>query len=199
MSILPSVPVVLERHIKLTMATSSHNLHNNNNNNNNNNNIDSNTFQILNNLYHSPTSNLFLVRDTQKLYDAAKKLRIGSNITHEDVEQFKQKIESIARTKAAKRMNGRIGRRFSFRKYKLYGSTIIAGDLAFIPRISKVNEEPQKGKAFILCVLMDVFSRKISLNFMKDAKSKTTLQTFKKSLKEDFGASKFTHFLSDRG
>ena len=159
----------------------------------------SNTFRILNNLYHSPTSNLFLVRDTQRLYHAAKKLRDGSNITLEDVELFKQKIEAIARTKAAKRMNGRSGRRFSFRKYKLYGSTIICGDLAFIPRISKANANDQNGKAFILCVLMDVFSRKISLNFMKDAKSSTTLKTFKKAISEDFGSSKFTHFLSDRG
>lgn len=153
----------------------------------------------LNNLYRDPKSNLFLVRDTKKIYEIAKAHSQLSQLTYGDVHAFKQSIESLARTKSDTILRGR--RRYSFRPYRLYGSSVISGDLCFIPRLTKadsVGKNTSKTHA-ILAVFMDCFSRLISLNFQKDAKSSTTLATFEKAWKEDFNGKQFHNFLSDRG
>ena len=92
--------------------------------------------EVLSNLYHDPKSKLFLVKNSQKLYDEAKKDSLQSNITHADVEAFKQRIESIAQAKALKRPGGRAPRRFSFRKYQLFNSNILVGDICFLPHLT---------------------------------------------------------------
>ena len=157
---------------------------------------------VLSDLYHDPKSKLFLVKDSQKLYEAAKNDSLQSNITHLDVELFKQKVESIAQSNALKRPGGNSSRRFSFRKYKLYNSNTLIGDICFLPRLTGSNDPQQSNmgsKKKVLLVLMCAFSRKVSLNFMNDATASSTLQTFEKALKEDFPGKTFTKFQSDRG
>ena len=153
--------------------------------------------EVLNHLYHDSKNRVFLVKNSQKLYDAAKEDSLRSNVTHNDVAEFKQKIESIAQTKATKRLGGRKHRGYSFRKYKLFGNDIISGDLAFLPPLKETKGTNVRHR--VLLVLIDCFSRKISLNFMPDAKSTTTLKTFEKSLLEDFQGVTYRKFLSDRG
>ena len=152
----------------------------------------------LHDLYRDPKSNLFLVRDTKRIYHLAKSHARLSDLTFGDVYAFKQSIESLARTKSDKILRGR--RRYSFRKYRLFGSSVISGDLCFIPRLSKSDDDGSKNKTHgILAIFMDCFSRLISLNFQKDTKSSTTLATFEKAWKEDFNGKQFHKFLSDRG
>ena len=153
---------------------------------------------VLNRLYHDPNNKVFLVKNSQKLYEAAKQDSLGSGVTFDDVTRFKQKIESISQTKASQRLGGGKNRGYSFRRYKLYGQNIISGDLAFIPPLLQSDTGDRK-KYRVLMVLMDCLSRKVSLNFMPDAKSSTALKTFEKSLQEDFPNIKYTKFLSDRG
>ena len=85
--------------------------------------------ETLHKIFYDPTSRLFLSKNTQKLYEAAKAASVDSNVTIEDVQQFKQKVESIARAKQSRLLGGRSNRSYSFRKYKLFGSSIISGDL----------------------------------------------------------------------
>ena len=162
------------------------------------------SFNKLNNLYHDPKSDLFLLPNTAKLYAAAKTQAALSNLTIDDISIFKQQVESISRTTAEKRLRAGIAR-YSFRPYRFFNHNIVAGDLAFIPRLTKpdstaANKNRPPG---ILAVFMDCQSRLVSLNFQQNAKAETTLKTFEKSLKEDFVTGgrqhKFTHFLSDRG
>lgn len=159
------------------------------------------SFRKLNNLFHDPHSDLFLIHDTAKLYAIAKKHAALSSLTIDDIRVFKQHVETISRTKAEKRLKSGVAR-YSYRPYKFFNSNILSGDLAFIPRIHTVDTDGAKSKKSpgILAIFMECQSRKISLNFQPDAKAETTLRTFEKALLQDFnGGSQFTHYLSDRG
>ena len=162
------------------------------------------SFNKLNNLYHDPKSDIFLLPDTTKLYAAAKEQAALSSLTIDDIAIFKQRVESISRTTAEKRLKSGVAR-YSFRPYKFFNHSIIAGDLAFVPRISAPDGSSldRNKRPGILAVFMDCQSRLVSLNFQPNAKAETTLKSFEKSLKEDFVTGtrqhKFTHFLSDRG
>ena len=157
-------------------------------------------FSKLHSLYRDKDSDIFLTPNTAKLYAAAKKEAALSHLTYEDIETFKTQVETIARTKAEKRLKPGT-KRYSYRPYKFFGRNIIAGDLAFIPRISKADPSStdKNKRPGILAIFMCCHSRLISLNFQPNAKAETTLTSFQKSLNEDFKNHKFTHFLSDRG
>ena len=92
-------------------------------------NNNANATETLNKIFYDPTSKLFLSRNTQKLYEAAKAASVNSDVTIEDVQRFKQQVESIARAKQSRLLGGRSNRAYSFRKYKLFGHSIISGDL----------------------------------------------------------------------
>lgn len=159
------------------------------------------SFKKLNNLFHDPKSDLFLVHNTAKLYAIAKRDASLSDLTVDDIRVFKQHVETISRTNAEKRLRSGLAR-YSYRPYKFFNNKIISGDLAFIPRIHTVstNTTNSKRDPGILCVFMECHSRKVSLNFQPNAKAETTLRTFEKALKEDFnGGGQFSHYLSDRG
>ena len=160
-----------------------------------------NSFRKLNNLFHDPQSDLFLVHNTAKLYAIAKRDASLSDLTVDDIRIFKQHVETISRANAEKRLRSGLAR-YSYRPYKFFNSNILSGDLAFIPRIHTVstNATNSKKNPGILCVFMECHSRKVSLNFQPNAKAETTLKTFEKALKEDFnGGGQFSHYLSDRG
>ena len=61
----------------------------------------------LNTLYHDPNSNLYLVRDSAKIYKLAKEQSKLSDLTYDDVTRFKSLVESISRSKAEKRLKGK--------------------------------------------------------------------------------------------
>jgi hypothetical protein len=84
----------------------------------------------LNTLYHDPNSNLYLVRDSAKIYKLAKEQSKLSDLTYDDVTRFKSLVESISRSKAEKRLKGN-ARRYSYRKYKLFSHSIITGTFPF--------------------------------------------------------------------
>ena len=46
---------------------------------------------------------------------------------------------------------------------------------------------------------MDGFSRYVSLNYQKDAKATSTLESFEHAIKHDFATTRYKKFLRDRG
>ena len=156
--------------------------------------------ETLRSFYRDPSSDLFLSPDTAKLFAAAKKEAALSNLTYADIQTFKTQVETIAKNKAEKRLKPGT-RRYSYRKYRFFGNDIVAGDLAFIPRLQKgdPDSKDKNKRPGILAIFLDCHSRMVSMNFQPDATAKSTLTSFQKSLAEDFAGKHFAYFLSDRG
>ena len=74
---------------------------------------------LLKQLYRDKNSGLFLLKDTEKLYQNAKNHARLANVSRETIKKFKATIESLSRTKAEKILRGN-KRRYSFRKYIFY-------------------------------------------------------------------------------
>ena len=157
------------------------------------------TQERLRSLYRDPDSDLFLLPDTQKLFAAAKRESALSNLTFDDILTFKSQVETIARTRSEKRLKPGI-KRYSYRKYRFFSNNIVAGDLAFIPRLTKPDSTSadKNRRPGILAIFLCCHSRMVSLNFQADTKAETTLASFRKSINEDFGNKRFSYFLSDR-
>ena len=75
---------------------------------------------LLKQLYRDRNSGLFLLKNTEKLYQNARKHARLANVSRETIKKFKASIESLSRTKAEKILRGN-KRRYSFRKYIFYG------------------------------------------------------------------------------
>ena len=156
--------------------------------------------ETLRSFYRDPSSDLFLTPDIAKLFAAAKKEAALSTLTYADIQAFKTQVETIARNKAEKRLKPGT-KRYSYRKYRFFGNDIVAGDLAFIPRLQKgdPDSKDKNKRPGILAIFLCCHSRMVSMNFQPDATAKSTLASFQKSLAEDFAGKHFAYFLSDRG
>jgi hypothetical protein len=140
---------------------------------------------ILLELYSNPQSDLYMERSTKVLTEAANKDARLYGISREAILQFKMYVEELSRAKTLRVLKP-WERRYSYRRYRSFAPRdIITGDIAFLDNLDL--KVANNGK-HILLLLMDVFSRFISLQLQANAKAETTLKSFQIAIKNDFYA-----------
>ena len=102
--------------------------------------------------------------------------------------------ESQAKSLRRRRLPSHI-RQYSFRKYRCFGpGQIVCGDLCFLDELQHHNSKKK-----IILVLIDSFSRFVSLTAQSNAKAETTLKSYRQALVNDFHVQKYDKFCSDKG
>ena len=118
---------------------------------------------LLKQLYRDKNSGLFLLKDTEKLYQNAKNHARLANVSRETIKKFKATIESLSRTKAEKILRGN-KRRYSFRKYIFYGpNQILLGKYCYCLTTIKNNRKKNNTtylitpspRRFVFCATAD--------------------------------------------
>lgn len=105
-------------------------------------------------LYRDPQSDIFVDKNTERIFQKAKTDAILNPIKHSDIEKYKLSLSTLSRDHERRVLRGR-KRVLSFRKWLTYGeNNILCADTAFLPDF----RNPKGNKKTIL-VFLDSFSR----------------------------------------
>lgn len=118
-------------------------------------------------LYRDPTSNIFLEKNDERIYEEAKTDSFLNPISHSEIERYKRSIESISRDREQRILRGR-KRVLSFRRWRTYGPNNIGlADLCYIPDFKN-----PRGKKKTIFVYLDAFSRLAYISLCRNGTAK---------------------------
>ena len=105
-------------------------------------------------LYRDSQSDIFVDKNTERIFQQAKKDAILDPITHSDIQRYKLSLSTLSRDHERRVLRGR-RRVLSFPKWLTYGeNNILCADTAFLPDFRN-----PKGKKKTILVFLDSFSR----------------------------------------
>lgn len=143
-------------------------------------------------LYRDPSSNIFLEKNDERIYNEAKTDSFLSPISHSQIERYKRSIELISRDREYRILRGR-KRVISFRPWRTYGPNNIGlADLCYIPDFKN-----PKGKKKTIFVYLDAFSRLAYVSLCKDGTAKEVATHLEKAF--SFVGGPPLKFTSDKG
>lgn len=143
-------------------------------------------------LYRDASSNIFLDKNDERIYNEAKTDSFLSPISHLQIGKYKRSIESISRDREQRLLRGR-RRVVSFRSWRTYGPNNIGlADLCYIPDFKN-----PKGKKKTIFVYLDAFSRLAYVSLCKNGTAKEVATHLEKAF--SFVGGPPLKFTSDRG
>ena len=149
--------------------------------------------KYLSDLYHRPSSNLFLNTNKSDILSEAEKDGTLLGISEKEIEIFKRSLENISREKEFSLLQGK--KRYGSRTFYTFSpGNILLADLAFLRPIH--TTEPNKYA--VICVTIDAFSRFVQCFPQQSRNSKDTLCSLQKAI-ENSGKKTYTKLGVDRG
>lgn len=105
-------------------------------------------------LYRDSQSDIFVDKNTERIFKKAKTDAILDPVTRSQIEAYKLSLSTLSRDKERRILRGR-QRVLSFRRWLTYGeNNILCADTAFLPDFRN-----PKGKKKTILVFLDSFSR----------------------------------------
>lgn len=143
-------------------------------------------------LYRDPQSDIFVDKDTERIFQKAKKEAILNPIKRSDIQKYKLSLSTLSRDKERRILRGR-RRVLSYRKWLTYGeNNILCADTAFLPDFRN-----PKGKKKTILVFLDSFSRLCYLTLCSGTSAKESASKLPKVFA--FFGKPPLKFTSDRG
>ena len=149
--------------------------------------------KYLSDLYHNPSSNLFLNANKSDILSEAEGDGILLGISNNEIEIFKKSLENISKEKEFSLLQGK--KRYGSRTFYAFSpGNILLADLAFLRPIRATEQN----KYAIICVTIDAFSRFVQCFPQQSRNSKDTLNSLQKAI-ENSGKTTYTKLGVDRG
>ena len=143
-------------------------------------------------LYRDASSNIFLEKNDERIYNEAKTDSFLNPISHSEIQRYKRSIESISRDREQRYLRGR-KRVISFRRWRTYGPNNIGlADLCYIPDFKN-----PKGKKKTIFVYLDAFSRLAYVSLCRNGTAKEVATHLENAF--SFVGGPPLKFTSDRG